>query len=247
MGSSNDHRQKTRTSTSAARLTPHPPCQGYSVGNSPNAGQHLPAFQVPIPWEDFEASHHSPVCRAASGSIQHGISFQGAGDKTPFDRKEQLFQEEGQTTLGAGETTNMLHTQASHMKMHDFDTTIAPATPADGLSSGAPGNHIITIKGGAINLHSQIAKVRRQPRNANYLCIHHGMHSPKPVHGYRESQLSLFCKRTMESFYLDMRAPSGDSYGAVGNLACCSSRITRTGGGRGHSAASWIAKAVEEA
>ena len=51
--------------------------------------------------------------------------------------------------------------------MHDFDTTSAPAAPADGLSSGAPGEHVITIKGGAINLQSEIDKIRRQPRMQN--------------------------------------------------------------------------------
>ena len=138
------------------------------MGNSPNPGHQIPAFQVPIPWDEFEASHHSPVCRAASGSIQQGISFQGAGDHTPFDRKEQQsFQEQGQTTFGAGETTNMLQTSASTtLRMHDFDTTL-PAAPADGLSSGAPGEHVITIKGGAINLQSEIDKIRRQPRMQN--------------------------------------------------------------------------------
>ena len=158
-----------RTSTREGRPRPPPHYRAHSVGNTPAHGHQLPAFQVPIPWEDFEAHTNSPVCRAASGSIQQGTPFQGAGERTPFHRKDHMaFQAGDQVTNGEGDITSCYQAQASHKyRMHDFDHSTTPASPVDGLSSGAPGEQVIVIKGGANNFQDENVTTKGQPRMHN--------------------------------------------------------------------------------
>ena len=125
---------------------------GGSVGNTPNTGAtSLPAYQAPIPWDEFEAPTTTPVCRAASGSIQQGTSFSGAGEQSPLDMKDTaLFQQGDNFNPCEGENTSPTPQAASmFQRMRNFDTTTEPATDTDGDIWGAPGAQVITIKGGA--------------------------------------------------------------------------------------------------
>ena len=110
----------------------------------------IPAFQVPIPWDDFEAPNPTPVCRAASGSIQQGSSYGGAGEQTPTKPQEDNTPNFGDTHLtGEGEITSHQSTASLPPRRISFDTLAQPATDTDGELLGAPGAQVIQIKGGA--------------------------------------------------------------------------------------------------
>ena len=110
-------------------------------------------YLVLIPWEDFEASPITPVCRAASGSAPPGAQdFMGAGEQTPQDTKEQNPFQFGVTTCtGEGEITTQDNTEQQDTipRWYNFDTADTTAPGADGNPWGAPGAEVITIRGGA--------------------------------------------------------------------------------------------------
>ena len=78
------------------------------------------------------------------------------------------FQAGDQVTNGEGDITSCYQAQASHKyRMHDFDHSTTPASPVDGLSSGAPGEQVIVIKGGANNFQDENITIKGQPRMHN--------------------------------------------------------------------------------
>ena len=146
--------------------------QGGSVGNTPTTGKPTtPAYQAPIPWEEFEAPPCIPVCRAASGSTQAGATLIGAGGQTPHDMKEpNLFQVGDNTCSGEGEITTQDNTEPSNTNwMHNFDTTTAPASGADGTLRGAPTSE-------------EPNKELDEVQDAEHICLNNRVHPPKPLH-----------------------------------------------------------------
>ena len=129
----------------------------------------IAAYQVPIPWDEFEAPTNIPVCRAASGSIQQGSSYDGAGEQSPFLHKETDTPYLGDILMtGEGENTSHNNRRASlETRMHSFDTPTKPAADSDGDLLGAPGAQVIQIKGGASYIKQKHHKAATKTKMQN--------------------------------------------------------------------------------